>query len=550
MAQRSLKRYREKRSFDKTPEPSGSGARKGRSRSGPRYVIQKHAARNLHYDFRLELDGVLLSWSVPKGPSLAPEEKRLAVRTEDHPLDYADFEGVIPKGEYGGGAVIVWDRGTWEPEGDARKGLERGRLTFDLHGEKLRGRWHLVRTKLDGGKRENWLLFKSRDAEADAERDVVAEEPQSAASGRTIEAVADAPKRVWHSDRKAKAKAGQRAQSDPLALVSELPLPFPLTNLEKVLYPEIGLRKGDILAYYAVVADRMLPDLAGRVLTLVRCPDGRDRHCFFQKHATDGVPKIVQRVPIEEAGKKEPYMAVRDLAGLLALPQLGALEIHAWVAHADKVERPDQLVFDVDPDVGLAWDRVVEATADLRATLRDDGIESFVKTTGGKGLHVVAPVERRRTWDEHKEYSRQVAERLAERSPDRYTTSIRKRDRTGRIFLDYLRNGRGATAVVAYSTRAREGATVATPLTWEELEAGVDPHDFTVESVPRRIARQERDPWEGYAGLRQGLPGARKRPAAARPASSPAKPKPAPRPGPRTDRPRPRARPKAARRPR
>jgi bifunctional non-homologous end joining protein LigD len=539
MAQRSLKRYREKRRFDKTPEPSGSGARKRSARDGPRYVIQKHAARNLHYDFRLELDGVLLSWSVPKGPSLAPEEKRLAVRTEDHPLDYADFEGVIPKGEYGGGAVIVWDRGTWEPEGDARKGLERGRLTFELHGEKLRGRWHLVRTRQGGGKRESWLLFKSRDAEADAERDVVAEEPQSAASGRTIEAVAEAPKRVWHSDRKAKEKAEKRAQGDPLALVSELPLPFALTNLEKVLYPEIGLRKGDVLAYYAVVADRMLPDLAGRVLTLVRCPDGRDRHCFFQKHATEGVPKVVQRVPIEEAGKKEPYMAVRDLAGLLALPQLGALEIHAWVAHADKVERPDQLVFDVDPDVGLAWDRVVEATSDLRAALREDGIESFVKTTGGKGLHVVAPVERRRTWDEHKEYSRSVAERLAGAHPDRYTTSIRKRDRTGRIFLDYLRNGRGATAIVAYSTRAREGATVATPLTWEELEAGALPHDFTVETVPRRIARQERDPWEGYADLRQALPGAR-----------PAKPRRARRPDPRTDRPRPRARPKAGRRPR
>ncbi|HVH06837.1 MAG TPA: DNA polymerase ligase N-terminal domain-containing protein, partial [Myxococcota bacterium] len=337
MAQRSLRTYRAKRRFDRTPEPAGSGSRRARKPRALRYVIQKHAARSLHYDFRLELDGVLLSWSVPKGPSLSPQEKRLAVRTEDHPLDYADFEGVIPKGEYGGGAVIVWDRGTWTPEGDARKDLERGRLTFDLHGEKLRGRWHLVRTRLDGGKRENWLLFKSRDAEADAERDVVAEEPASAATGRTIESVAEAPKRVWHSNRKtAGAKPARRAASgDPLELVRALPLPYPLTNLEKVLYPEIGLRKGDVLAYYAVVADRMLPDLAGRVLTLVRCPDGRDRHCFFQKHATDGVPKAVQRVPIEEeGGKREPYMAVRDLAGLLALPQLGALEIHAWVAHA------------------------------------------------------------------------------------------------------------------------------------------------------------------------------------------------------------------------
>jgi bifunctional non-homologous end joining protein LigD len=540
MAQRSLKRYREKRSFDKTPEPSGSGVRRARKGRGLRYVIQKHAARNLHYDFRLELDGVLLSWSVPKGPSLSPDEKRLAVRTEDHPLDYADFEGVIPKGEYGGGTVIVWDRGTWEPVGDARKGLERGRLTFDLHGDKLRGRWHLVRTRLDGGKRENWLLFKSRDAEADAARDVVAEEPASAASGRTLEDVTEEPKRVWHSDRKAKEKAQRRAQADPLELVRELPLPYPLTNLEKVLDPEIGLRKGDVLAYYAVVAERMLPDLAGRVLTLVRHPDGRDHKGFFQKHATAGVPKVVARVPIEEEdGKREPYMAVHDLAGLLALPQLGALEIHAWVAHADQVERPDQLVFDVDPDVGLAWDRTVDAARDLRAALKDDGLESFVKTTGGKGLHVVAPVARGHGWDEHKAYAAGVAERLAAAHPDRYTTNIRKRERTGRIFLDWLRNGRGATAVVAYSTRAREGATVATPLTWKELDAGALPHDFTVETVPPRIAAQKRDPWEAYADLRQALPGARSAPRRrARPT------------GPRTGRPRPRARPKAARRPR
>src|SRR5690348_367660 len=224
-----LARYRAKRDFARTPEPSGARA----PRAGHRFVIQQHAARRMHYDFRLELDGVLLSWSVPKGPSLAPTERRLAVRTEDHPIDYVDFEGIIPKGQYGGGTVSVWDRGTWQPEGDAHEAMRKGRLTFTLAGQKLHGRWHLIRTKLSDGKAENWLLFKSRDEAASERVDIVASEPRSVLSGRTLDEIAAAPERVWNSNRGGEEPAEPAVPARDLeALVRELPLGFPLTNLD------------------------------------------------------------------------------------------------------------------------------------------------------------------------------------------------------------------------------------------------------------------------------------------------------------------------------
>jgi bifunctional non-homologous end joining protein LigD len=534
---RRLAGYRSRRRFDRTPEPAGVAPVRGAG--GPVFVVQKHAASRLHYDFRLKHEGVLWSWSVPKGPSLSPSDRRLAVRTEDHPLEYADFEGVIPEGEYGGGTVMVWDRGTWTPEGDAGEAMRKGRLTFTLHGRKLRGRWHLVRTRLDaGGKRENWLLFKGRDDEASDAVDVVAAQPDSALSGRSLEEIGASPERVWRSNRAEKTQAARasaagsrrraKAPEAPLSpttaeMVRALPVGFPLTNLEKVLYPEQNLSKAELVAYYALVAEWMLPHVANRPLTLVRCPDGRHADCFYQKHAKPGVPHAVRRIPIpEDGGKTATYMAVDDMPGLVALAQLGALEIHTWPCHADRVERPDQLVFDVDPDEGLAWEHVVEAACALRRQLAELGLESFVKTTGGKGLHVVAPVTRRLGWDEHKEFARAVALAVERAEPDRYTTNMRKDRRKGRVYLDYLRNARGATAIAPYSARAREGAPVATPITWKELEAGVDPRSFTVFTVTSRLADLRRDPWAGYFDLDQSITAAARRSVGAARPSRPA----------------------------
>ena len=533
-AAQKLAKYRSMRDFAKTKEPSGERAP---GAAGNSFVIQKHAARRLHYDFRLELDGVLLSWSVPKGPSLSPAEKRLAVRTEDHPLDYADFEGVIPQGQYGGGAVVVWDRGHWEPEPgrDPHEMLKKGHIAFTLHGEKLGGKWHLVRTRGRGGdKNENWLLFKSRDDAANENLDITAAKPESVISGRTIEQIAAAPERVWQSNREptltvaqkraqriaqaARSATAQRQEqqtsrarparttAELLELVAKLPLGYKLTNLDKVLYPDQGITKGQLIAYLAVVAEWMLPHVADRPLTIVRCPEGRKKPCFYQKHVLAGSPEAIKPLPIrEESGELVEYMRIEDMPGLLALAQLGTLEIHTWGSRVDKPERPDVMVFDLDPDVGLGWERVALAAFAMRRKLHDIGLESFLKTTGGKGLHVVVPVERRLDWDDFKQFTKQVVEAMEKDEPHLYTTNMAKKARKGKIFLDYLRNGRNATFIAPYSPRARDGAPVAVPITWEELAHGVDPLAFTTASVPRRLATLQEDPWKDIYKVKQAI---------------------------------------------
>jgi len=521
-AVQKLTKYQSMRDFDKTAEPSGAKAPvHARAAAKTSFVIQKHAASRLHYDFRLELDGVLLSWSVPKGPSLSPKERRLAVRTEDHPLDYADFEGVIPKGQYGGGTVVVWDRGTWTPEGDAQEMMKKGRLTFTLHGEKLAGRWHLVKTKPQG-KQEAWLLFKGRDDAANDERDIVGERPESVITGRTVEEIAANPERVWQSNKQAEPSAIEKRaariaghkpahkpaanQNELLDLVGQLPLGFKLTNLDKVLYPEQGTTKGELIAYLAVVADWMLPHVANRPLTIVRCPEGRGKPCFYQKKVMAGSPGSIKPVEItEEDGDVVDYMQIKDMPGLVGLAQLGTLEIHTWGARADNPEKPDLAVFDLDPDVGLDWEKVALGAFDLRRRLNDLGLTSFLKTTGGKGLHVVVPVERRLGWDEFKQFTQHLVEQLEHDEPDRFTTNMAKKARKGKIFLDYLRNGRNATFIAPYSPRARPGAPVAVPIAWDELAHGVEPATFTIQTVPRRLANLSVDPWKDLVTTKQSI---------------------------------------------
>jgi bifunctional non-homologous end joining protein LigD len=250
----------------------------------------------------------------------------------------------------------------------------------------------------------------------------------------------------------------------------------------------------------------MLPHVGRRPLTLVRCPEGRQKHCFFQKHPRQGLPEVVRRIPIREERKTADYLYVSDLAGLLALVQNGVLEIHTWGCHIDRVERPDQLVFDLDPDEALPFSATSDAAFELRERLHALGLTSFLKTTGGKGLHVVVPLLRRHTWDEHKAFARGFVEQMARETPALFVTEAKKSLRKGRVFLDYLRNGRGATAVAPYSPRAREGAPVATPLTWEELEKAKARPSFDVSSVLERLSTLKQDPWHDYGSVKQGLP--------------------------------------------
>jgi bifunctional non-homologous end joining protein LigD len=279
-----------------------------------------------------------------------------------------------------------------------------------------------------------------------------------------------------------------------------------LTHPDRVLYPDSGLTKLGLATYYSQVAPWILPHLAGRPLSLVRCPGGQGTKCFFQKHATPEMSSALRRVDVEEKAGTEPYVMVENLEGLLALVQMAVLEIHPWGSRSDRLEQPDRLIFDLDPGERVAWPRVVEGALAVRKLLKSRGLESFVKTTGGKGLHVVVPLAPRRTeWDEAKAFCREIAEELSSREPDQYLANMSKAARTNKIFVDYLRNDRGATAVAPYSTRARPGAPVSTPIAWKELSPALRSDHFNAGNLPGRLESLKKDPWEGLFDLKQTI---------------------------------------------
>ncbi|XXX79497.1 non-homologous end-joining DNA ligase [Sorangium sp. So ce134] len=783
-----LREYRRKRDFSITPEPRGQEAAAAPAEAEERtFIIQKHAASHLHYDFRLELEGVLKSWSVPKGPSLDPEVKRLAMHTEDHPLEYGDFEGIIPRGQYGGGTVLLWDRGTWVPLENPHKGYHAGKLKFLLRGEKLRGGFTLVKTRgRDDDEGRRWLLIKDDDAEARAAKEysVVDARPESVASGRQLDEIAAAKDRVLHSNRaekeskkaaaggrgargeggwarvarrvegareaampkkvrpqlperlparKAKgkprgapegggwlheiqvdgcrimarvedgrvrlvdergkeqegrfepiaaaiaglglksalldgevavlrrdgttapppprAKAAARAgeivyfvfdllyleghdlMASPLSarkralqrllrgsgggplryadhvegsweevvekgcqlslkgIVSKrIDAPYVpgrgpgwvrascgsapagekgksvkaaaarsseraakgasgraakgaseraaprksagarsrqardaeddegasvagvrLSHPDRVLYPSQGITKRELALYYASVADWMVPHVKGRPLTLVRCPEGAESECVYVKHAKVWGPSALRRVTIQEKTKAGEYLVADSAEALVSLAQMKILEIHTWNSTTSRLEKPDRVVFDLDPDPAVAWERVIAAALLLRERLAELGLESFVKTTGGKGLHVVVPLAPSSGWDECLAFTKALAGDIARREPKRYTIAVSKAQRKGKIFIDYLRNTRGATSVAAYSTRARPGAPVSAPLSWDELGPEARSDRFTLRSLPERLAALRADPWAGYAEVRQKITAAMRR---------------------------------------
>jgi bifunctional non-homologous end joining protein LigD len=279
-----------------------------------------------------------------------------------------------------------------------------------------------------------------------------------------------------------------------------------LTSPDKILYPEQGITKRDLAEYYLAVADYILPHAGHRPITLVRCPTGRQKKCFYQRHAGSGVPPELGEVEISGFEESGGYLFIKDAKGLVALVQMGVLEMHPWGARVDRPERPDRVIFDLDPGEGLGFAEVVAAAGDVRGALAELGLASFVKTTGGKGLHVVVPVERRHQWPEVKTFAKTVAETLAAGASDRFLTRIAKAERRGRIFIDYLRNDPTSTAVAPYSTRARAGAPVAMPLAWDELLPELDPASFTISTVPGIVRERRTDPWAEIGTVRQRLP--------------------------------------------
>jgi len=279
-----------------------------------------------------------------------------------------------------------------------------------------------------------------------------------------------------------------------------------LSHPDKVLYPDEGVTKRDLAQYYVAVAAAMLPHLRDRPLTMVRCPSGPAKTCFYQKHPSEGAFGPLQRVAIAEKEGRGTYLIANDLPGLIALVQMDVLEIHLWSATRRSLERPDRVIFDLDPDEGLAWERVGAAALTLRTLLAEMGLDSFIKATGGKGLHVVLPIAPRYGWDEIKLFARGVAQDLARRAPAEFTATLSKAARRGKIFIDYLRNQRGATAIAPYSARAKPTAPVAMPLAWAEVEQGWHSDRFTVKTLPDWQERLRRDPWNGFFALKQRLP--------------------------------------------
>ena len=853
----ALDDYRGKREFKATPEPIGRSRKRAGAR--PIFVVQLHHASHRHYDFRLQVGATLKSWAVPKGPSFDPSVKRMAVEVEDHPLDYAGFEGDIPKGHYGGGHVAVFDRGTWTTDLEVEAQLAKGHLRFELHGEKLKGGWHLVRSG-KAARQPQWLLFKQDDAwagpgEADDLLDDVAPAPAEDAKrarrpGATTvrkpaapvkkrarsaniakidwhteafalpgarkralavtppvpqlaklvddppdgddwlhelkwdgyrlmctiragtpslwsrnalawservpevrdavealglqEAVLDgeliagqgsredfnglqqilsgevqgtlryvvfdllhlegvdlsgapllqrkqllerllakAPARIVYSShgignadaafkaavdagfegvvskridakvhpgrsdawRKAKALGseefavvgytppkgartgigalllatpdgkhgwryvgrvgsgfndvqlaalGKRLQGKGSATPSvHVPendtdlrqarwLPKPafvvevftrglggrgllrqasfkamrvdktvaslrdsdrhtagdgkaneanpvakkatrtagktaksgkprqapeLSSPDKLLFPDDGISKKDLADYYSAVMDWLLPEIRDRPLSLVRCPGGIGAQCFFQKHATPGL-ELVTLVPVTESdGGSEDYLVVTDTASVMELVQFNAIEFHPWGSKVDDLEQADGLVFDLDPDEAVAWKDVVAAARQLRGFLEQAGLQSFVRTSGGKGLHLVVPLSPAAPWERARAFSQAVAEAAREMDPLRYIATASKQKRKGKIFIDWLRNGRGATSVASFSVRARPGAPVSMPLRWEELGKVASGHAFDIRNAPARLKRLKSHPWAGIDKVRQALPG-------------------------------------------
>jgi bifunctional non-homologous end joining protein LigD len=811
-----LATYKRKRDFAKTAEPAGKvGRRRAKSRI---FMVQKHDATRLHFDFRLELDGTLKSWAVTRGPSLDPDDKRLAVRTEDHPMSYATFEGTIPKGGYGGGTVMLWDRGTWEPAPgkDPRKTLAQGHLHFTLDGERMKGEWVMFRLKPRGKERgENWILRKVDDEYAGSSTGLTDTFLTSVATGRTMNEIAEgmpprktaapAPKRGksragsrraglpkfrepqkatlvdhvpagagwlhemkydgyrcllaigdgeariytrsgldWTDrfpeiaeaarvlpgpalldgeivaldgegrtsfgalqqaigdggrglalflfdaleidgedltklptvERKARlaallerakppilyadhivgkgeqlldamCRAGQEgivskkadapyrsgstrawlkvkcttrqefvivgwtasdkagrhlrnlllavngedglryagkvgtgfteADQEELAgrlaklasdtptveaprsetrgarwvkpelvaeiafaamtesgilrhasfiglrsdkpareVVAERPQPadpvavsadVKISNPQRMLFPEVKVTKGDLADYYRAIGPAMLPWIANRPVSLVRCPQGRAKKCFFQKHDSGSFGPHVRHIPIvEKDGKAEDYLYVEDIAGIIACVQMGTIEFHGWGARTDDVERPDRIVFDLDPDAGLDFAAVRKAAKDIRRQLADMGLTTFPMLTGGKGVHVIAPLTPNAKWPEVKDFCRRFALALAEAEPERFTANLKKVERKGRIFVDYLRNQRGATAIVPYSARARDGAPVAPPINWDELDEFEGGNAFGVRDVEKLLERAASRTLAGWGLARQTLP--------------------------------------------
>lgn len=465
----SLKKYHQKRNFKKTKEPLG---KKNKTLKKFRFVVQHHLARRDHYDFRLEWNGTLKSWAVPKGPSYNTRDKRLAIHVEDHPIEYRNFEGTIPKGQYGGGTVMIWDEGYWEPLENPQKGFQAGSLKFRLKGSRLKGKWTLVHFKED-----NWLLMKEQD-DYHLYDDIHLFD-RSIRTNRTMEEI--------EKNEGTKKRKNSRKEH----MVESITI----SNPNKIIFDHPKITKYDLALYYQKVSKRMLPFLENRLISTIRSPNGIYGEKFFKKHFDPNQKGMGQVVVPSEKNHRNDYYYIKDVTGLISEVQMNGFEFHGWGSNVKHLNHPDMMVFDFDPDEDLSFSKVRQGVRDLKSILDDYGLVSFLKTSGGKGYHVVVPIHSIKTWKEFRDVAQNIAKLMEMKWPDRYTSNVRMEKRKNKIFIDWIRNTKGATSVLPYSVRVRPGARVSMPIRWSELDR-IKPNEITIKEAMKRLRRK--DPWEGF----------------------------------------------------
>ena len=531
MAEKPLAGYKRKRDFKRTPEPAGAepaGARQGAAR----FVVQRHRARRLHYDLRFEIGGVLVSWAVPRGPTLDPAVKRSAIHVEDHPIEYLDFEGVIPRGEYGAGDVIVWDRGTWEPHAtdDPAAAVAAGELHADVYGSKLAGRLVLVRRGAGRGDQDQWLLLHKRDEHAVKGWDPE-DYPKSVLSGRTNDEVKASPERMWRSDlppSQASVVVGRPAIAGPgddeLAALDSLGnggtwevfgRRLRLTNLDKELFParrgERPVTKREFVAYSARIAPVVLPYLAGRALNMHRYPNGAGEKGFWHKQLPGHAPGWLPRWdnPDADPGETTTYLVVDEPAALVWAANFGALEWHAWTSCTDRPDLPSYALIDIDPGADTPWEDVLMLARLHRTALEHLGVTGQPKVTGRRGIQIWIPVTRGPGFGETRDWVEQLSRAVGGAVPGVVSWKWDVRERGGLARLDYTQNAINKTLVAPYSPRAAPGAPVSAPIEWDELDdPGLRSDGFTIRTMPDRLARRG-DPFCPVLAGAQSLPSLR-----------------------------------------
>jgi bifunctional non-homologous end joining protein LigD len=513
-----LEVYRRKRDFTRTLEPAGV---MDGGPTGTRFVVQRHRASRLHYDLRFEIDGVLVSWAVPKGPTLDPQARRLAMHVEDHPIEYLHFEGVIPAREYGGGDVIVWDTGTWEPvkTDDPRAAVEAGELHAEMHGEKLRGRLVLVRR--GGSDDDSWMLLHKRDEYAIDGWDPE-DHPRSVLSGRTNEEVEADPHQLWRSDAPA-AEANVSLLPEPLPneAIDELEAlgqkgtwevfgrHLKVTNLDKVLFPgDPPVTKRELLAYSARIAPVALPYLEDRPLNLHRYPDGADQQGFWHKQRPSHAPEWLGSWDNPEAdqGETTTYAVPNEPAAIVWAANFGALEWHPWTSRAVSPHEPTYALVDLDPGEHTSWDELLVLARLHRTALDHLGVTARAKVTGRRGIQIWVPIVSGYSFDDTRAWVEQLSRTVGKVVPELVSWKWEKKAREGLARLDYTQNAINKTLVAPYSPRPAPGAPVSVPITWDELDdPDLRPDRWTIRTVHDRLAGKG-DPFRALLGTAQKLP--------------------------------------------